>query len=180
MREGFLTIPAFLTLLSRADRTSPTSRAKTILEQLFCAPMVPPANVDIPELGAADGEAGGVTNVRKEIEKHRASPDCAGCHDVLDPIGLSLENFDPIGAYRTQYPNGDPIRRDGGLRGRGVRGHLRPRAGARGGRPDGDVPLRAALQLCPAPAPERRGQDQDRRISPRVGRRHDPIWRSRW
>ncbi|WP_438031599.1 DUF1592 domain-containing protein [Sorangium sp. So ce204] len=109
VREGFLTLPAFLTLSSRADRTSPTSRAKTILEQLFCAPMVPPANVDIPELGAADGEEGGVTNVRKELEKHRASPDCAGCHDVLDPIGLSLEHFDPIGAYRTQYPNGDPI-----------------------------------------------------------------------
>ncbi|MDC0677029.1 DUF1592 domain-containing protein [Sorangium atrum] len=109
LREGFLTLPAFLTLSSRADRTSPTSRAKTILEQLFCAPMAPPANVDIPELGAADGETGGVTNVRKELEKHRASPDCAGCHDVLDPIGLSLENFDPIGAYRTQYPNGDPI-----------------------------------------------------------------------
>ncbi|WP_437501715.1 DUF1592 domain-containing protein [Sorangium sp. So ce1099] len=108
-REGFLTLPAFLTLSSRADRTSPTSRAKTIMEQLFCVPMVPPANVDIPELGAAGGDEGPVENVRQELAKHRASPDCAGCHDVLDPIGLSLENFDPIGAYRTAYPNGDPI-----------------------------------------------------------------------
>ncbi|MGK3996375.1 DUF1592 domain-containing protein [Sorangium sp. So ce1024] len=108
-REGFLTLPAFLTLSSRADRTSPTSRAKTILEQLFCVPMVPPANVDIPELGAAGGDEGPIENVRQELEKHRASPDCAGCHDVLDPIGLSLEHFDPIGAYRTTYPNGDPI-----------------------------------------------------------------------
>ncbi|XXX78876.1 DUF1592 domain-containing protein [Sorangium sp. So ce134] len=109
VREGFLTLPAFLTLSSRADRTSPTSRAKTILEQLFCVPMVPPANVDIPELGAAGGDEGPVENVRQELAKHRASPDCANCHDVLDPIGLSLENFDPIGAYRTAYPNGDPI-----------------------------------------------------------------------
>ncbi|WP_437939491.1 DUF1592 domain-containing protein [Sorangium sp. So ce341] len=108
-RQGFLTLPAFLTLSSRADRTSPTSRAKTILEQLFCVPMVPPPNVDIPELGDAGGDEGPVENVRQELEKHRASPDCASCHDVLDPIGLSLENFDPIGAYRTAYPNGDPV-----------------------------------------------------------------------
>ncbi|MGK3994152.1 DUF1592 domain-containing protein [Sorangium sp. So ce1024] len=109
VRRGFLTLPAFLTLSSRADRTSPTSRAKTILAQLFCAPMVPPANMDIPELDAAGGDSVPADNVRKKLEKHRESPDCAGCHDLLDPIGLSLENFDPIGAYRTAYPNGDPI-----------------------------------------------------------------------
>ncbi|WP_437591361.1 DUF1592 domain-containing protein [Sorangium sp. So ce1000] len=109
VRAGFLTLPAFLTLSSRADRTSPTARAKTIMEQLFCVPLAPPANVDIPELGAAGGDNGPVENVRQELEKHRASPDCASCHNVLDPIGLSLENFDPIGAYRTAYPNGDPI-----------------------------------------------------------------------
>ncbi|WP_437945537.1 DUF1592 domain-containing protein [Sorangium sp. So ce296] len=109
VRRGFLTLPAFLTLSSRADRTSPTSRAKTILEQFFCVPLVPPPNVDIPELGDAGGDEGPVENVRQALEKHRASPDCASCHDVLDPIGLSLENFDPIGAYRTAYPNGDPV-----------------------------------------------------------------------
>ncbi|XXX79371.1 DUF1592 domain-containing protein [Sorangium sp. So ce134] len=109
VREGFLTLPAFLTLSSRADRTSPTSRAKTILLQLFCVAMAPPANVDIPELDAADTGSGATDNVRKKLEKHRESPDCANCHDVLDPIGLSLENFDPIGGYRTAYPSGDPI-----------------------------------------------------------------------
>ncbi|WP_437538100.1 DUF1592 domain-containing protein [Sorangium sp. So ce726] len=108
-RGGFLTLPAFLTLSSHADRTSPTSRAKTILAQLFCTPLAPPAGVDIPELDAAGGDAIPIDNVRKKLEKHRESPDCAGCHDVLDPIGLSLEHFDPIGAYRTEYPNGDAI-----------------------------------------------------------------------
>ncbi|WP_437280375.1 DUF1592 domain-containing protein [Sorangium sp. So ce375] len=108
-RGGFLTLPAFLTLSSRADRTSPTSRAKTILAQLFCADLAPPAGVDIPELEAAGGDSGPVDNVRKKLEKHRESPDCAGCHDVLDPIGLSLENFDAIGAYRTEYSNGDAV-----------------------------------------------------------------------
>ncbi|XXX81777.1 DUF1592 domain-containing protein [Sorangium sp. So ce134] len=109
IRRGFLTLPAFLTLSSHAERTSPTSRAKTILAQLFCVPMAPPANMAIPELSAAGGDAVPLDNVRKKLEKHRESPDCAGCHDVLDPIGLSLENFDAIGAYRTEYPNGDPI-----------------------------------------------------------------------
>ncbi|WP_437678825.1 DUF1592 domain-containing protein [Sorangium sp. So ce131] len=109
IRAGFLTLPAFLTLSSRADRTSPTSRAKTIMAQLFCVPMAPPANVDIPELDAAGGGSGPIENVRKRLEKHRESPDCATCHDLLDPIGLSLENFDAIGAYRTEYPNGDAI-----------------------------------------------------------------------
>ncbi|WP_437760027.1 DUF1592 domain-containing protein [Sorangium sp. So ce1389] len=109
VRRGFLTLPAFLTLSSHADRTSPTSRAKTILAQLFCVPMAPPANMVIPELGAAGGGSGPADNVREQLEKHRASPDCASCHDLLDPIGLSLENFDAIGAYRTEYPNGDAV-----------------------------------------------------------------------
>ncbi|WP_437591582.1 DUF1592 domain-containing protein [Sorangium sp. So ce1000] len=108
-RRGFLTLPAFLTLSSRAERTSPTSRAKTILAQLYCADLAPPAGVDIPELEAAGGDSGPVDNVREKLEKHRASPDCAGCHNLLDPIGLSLENFDAIGAYRTEYPNGDAV-----------------------------------------------------------------------
>ncbi|WP_437999983.1 DUF1592 domain-containing protein [Sorangium sp. So ce185] len=115
VRGGFLTLTAFLTLSSRADRTSPTSRAKTILAQLFCVPLAPPANVDIPELDAPGSGSGAVDNVRAKLEKHRESPDCASCHDVLDPIGLSLENFDAIGAYRTEYPNGDPIDATGKL-----------------------------------------------------------------
>ncbi|WP_437612293.1 DUF1592 domain-containing protein [Sorangium sp. So ce834] len=115
VRGGFLTLPAFLTLSSRADRTSPTSRAKTILAQLFCVPLAPPANVDIPELDAPGSGSGPVDNVRAKLEKHRESPDCASCHDLLDPIGLSLENFDAIGAYRTAYPNGDPIDATGKL-----------------------------------------------------------------
>lgn len=109
VRRGFLTLPAFLTLSSRADRTSPTARATTIMTQLLCIPMAPPPNVEIPELSDAGGDAIPTENVRKKLEKHRESPDCASCHDMLDPIGLSLEHFDAIGAYRTEYDNGDPI-----------------------------------------------------------------------
>jgi hypothetical protein len=107
-RGGFLSIPAFLTLSSLPERSSPTARAKTLIVGLFCTEMAPPANVDIPDLAAAGGE-GEVLNVRDKLDKHRADPMCAACHDILDPIGLSMENFDAIGAYRTAYPNGDPI-----------------------------------------------------------------------
>lgn len=108
-RGGFLTLPAFLTLSSRSDRTSPTSRAKTILGGVFCQQIAPPANVDIPELNAAGGDSVPIENVRKKLEKHRESPDCASCHNILDPIGLSLENFNAIGGYRSTYVNGDPV-----------------------------------------------------------------------
>ncbi|APR80591.1 Cellulose-binding domain protein [Minicystis rosea] len=108
-RSGFLTLPAFLTLSSLPERTSPTSRAKTIIVGLFCTNISPPANLNIPDLGAAGGGDVDIQNVRKKLEAHRKDPACAGCHNTLDPIGLSLENYDAVGRYRTEYTNGDPI-----------------------------------------------------------------------
>lgn len=108
IRQGFLTLPAFLTASSQADRTSPTSRATAVLSGLLCTNIAPPANVDIPDLSAqADATAG--DNIREKLAKHRASPDCASCHELLDPIGLSLEHFDAVGAYRTTYGDGSPV-----------------------------------------------------------------------
>jgi Protein of unknown function (DUF1592)/Protein of unknown function (DUF1588)/Protein of unknown function (DUF1595)/Protein of unknown function (DUF1585)/Protein of unknown function (DUF1587) len=109
IRRGFLTLPAFLTQSSHADRTSPTARAKAVMGGLLCTNIAVPANVDIPELSAAPDSSIAEDNIRARIEMHRADPDCAGCHAILDPIGLSLEHFDPIGGYRDQYGNGDPI-----------------------------------------------------------------------
>ncbi|MFT3767405.1 MAG: DUF1592 domain-containing protein [Minicystis sp.] len=108
-RSGFLTLPAFLTLSSLPERTSPTSRAKTIIVGLFCTNVAPPPNLNIPDLGAAGGNDVDIQNVREKLEAHRKDPACAGCHNTLDPIGLSLENFDAVGRYRTTYTNGDPI-----------------------------------------------------------------------
>lgn len=108
VRGGYLSLPAFLTLSSLPERTSPTARAKTLIVGLFCTDMAPPANVDIPDLAAAGGE-GAVLNVRDKLEKHRADPMCASCHNTLDPLGLSMEIFDAVGSYRTQYLNGDAI-----------------------------------------------------------------------
>ena len=108
-RSGFLTLPAFLTLSSLPERTSPTSRAKTIIVGIFCTNISPPANVNIPDLGAAGGMDVDIQNVRKKLEKHREDPGCASCHNVLDPIGLSMENFDAVGSFRSKYLNGDAI-----------------------------------------------------------------------
>lgn len=108
-RAGFLTLPAFLTLSSHSDRTSPTTRAVTILSGLLCTTITPPANVAIPDLSATgDGELG-EANIRKRLEQHRAASECASCHAVLDPIGLSLEHYDAIGRYRTQYGDGSAV-----------------------------------------------------------------------
>lgn len=108
-RKGFLTLPAFLTLSSHSDRTSPTSRAKTLIVGIFCTNISPPPGLNIPDLSQAGGSDVDIQNVRKKLEKHRESPSCATCHNLLDPIGLSMENFDAIGGYRTQYPNGDAV-----------------------------------------------------------------------
>lgn len=108
-RSGFLTLPAFLTLSSLPERTSPTARAKTIVVGIFCTNISPPPNLNIPDLGAAGGEGVDIQNVRKKLEKHREDPGCASCHNTLDPIGLSMENFDAVGGFRTKYTNGDLI-----------------------------------------------------------------------
>lgn len=108
-RSGFLTLPAFLTLSSLPERTSPTARAKTVVVGIFCTDISPPANLNIPDLGAAGGAGVDIQNVRKKLEKHREDPGCASCHNTLDPIGLSLENFDAVGGFRTKYANGDDI-----------------------------------------------------------------------
>jgi hypothetical protein len=83
---------------SNANRTSPVQRGKWILENLLGSPPpLPPPNV--PPLKENGGD-NGATSVRARIEEHRANPACAACHKIMDPIGLSLENFDGVGHWR--------------------------------------------------------------------------------
>lgn len=111
-RAGLLGHASILTVTSYADRTSPVLRGKWILENLIgLAPAPPPP--DIPPLkDKADG--GGVLTMRQQIAQHRADPACSGCHNLMDPIGLSTENFDAIGRWRTREAGG-PIDASGGL-----------------------------------------------------------------
>jgi hypothetical protein len=102
-RGGFLTQGSFLTLTSNPTRTSPVKRGKWVLDQLLCAPPPPPP----PGVDTSLSEGGDQPlSLRARLEAHRADPACAGCHTSMDPIGLSFENFDGIGGYRTEDPGG--------------------------------------------------------------------------
>ena len=99
-RRGLLGQGSLLLVTSNANRTSPVIRGKWILENLLGspAPLPPP---DVPPLEEKPSATAG-TSVRERIERHRANPACAGCHRIMDPIGLALENFDAIGRWRTR------------------------------------------------------------------------------
>ena len=98
-RRGLLGKGAVLMVTSHTDRTSPVVRGKWVLDNLLGAPPpAPPANV--PPLNENPERAGRVLSMRERMEEHRANPVCANCHKLMDPIGLSLENFDAVGAWR--------------------------------------------------------------------------------
>ena len=96
-RRGLLGHGSILTLTSQNNRTSPVLRGKYVLTNILgTPPPAPPANV--PPLDETPGKA---QSMRDRMEEHRADPACAGCHKLMDPIGLALENFDGIGRWRT-------------------------------------------------------------------------------
>jgi len=97
-RRGLLGQASILTVPSYPNRTSPVERGKWILTNLLgVPPQPPPPNVPPLQDTTADGR---VLALRERMERHRASPTCAGCHRLMDPIGFSLENFDGIGRWR--------------------------------------------------------------------------------
>jgi mono/diheme cytochrome c family protein len=113
IRAGLLGHGSVLTVTSHPDRTSPVNRGKWILENLLgTSPPPPPPNV--PELKPS-GDAGKVLSMRDRMVQHRADPVCAGCHAIMDPIGLSLENLDAVGRARTLGESSEPIDASGSL-----------------------------------------------------------------
>lgn len=103
-RGGLLGQSGILTAWSMSARTSPTQRGRFVLSTFFgLEPPSPPANVppmvENPPRGAT---------LRDRLRVHKVNPSCASCHSMFDPIGLSLENFDGIGTWRTT-DNGSPI-----------------------------------------------------------------------
>jgi mono/diheme cytochrome c family protein len=98
-RFGLLGKASVLAVTSYTTRTSPTIRGKWVLENILAAPPpAPPPNVPSLESSNKDGKP---LSVRQMLEMHRANPACASCHARMDPLGLSLENFDAIGQWRT-------------------------------------------------------------------------------
>jgi hypothetical protein len=100
LRGGLLGQGSMLTVTSYGNRTSPVLRGKWILENILGTPPPPPPP-NVPPL--ADNPASGrILAMRERMAQHRANPVCAGCHQLMDPIGLSMENFDAVGRFRNR------------------------------------------------------------------------------
>jgi len=95
-----------LAMTSRYMETSPVLRGAWALETLLGTP-VPPPPPDVPPL-KTDAESVKLP-VRELLMRHRADPSCSACHNMMDPIGLGLENFDWMGRWRDKQPDGKPI-----------------------------------------------------------------------
>jgi hypothetical protein len=104
-RGGVMTQASVLTLTSNPNRTSPVKRGQWILQQLLGTPPPPPP----PEVAKLDEskEASDAASLRERMQVHRTNPECASCHQQMDPLGFALENYDAVGRWRTM---------DGGFR----------------------------------------------------------------
>ncbi len=132
-RRGLLGQGSILTVTSYATRTSPVLRGKWLLENVLGTP-VPPPPPNVPAL--AENHAGAAPrSVRERMEQHRKNPACAVCHNIMDPLGFALENFDATGAWRTETEARTPVDASGVL--------------VDGSKVDGPVSLRNALLSHP-------------------------------
>jgi hypothetical protein len=98
-RGGILTQGAILTVSSYPTRTSPPVRGKWVLENLLGAPPPPPPP-NVPTLNEAN--LGTEISMKERFEQHRKDPSCSPCHNMMDPIGFGLENYDAAGSWRTR------------------------------------------------------------------------------
>jgi hypothetical protein len=110
-RGGLLRQGSVLAVTSYATRTSPVIRGKWILENIVGTPPPPPLP-DVPAL--KDNTISATLSVRERLAEHRANAACASCHNMMDPIGFSLENFDAVGRWR-KLEEGRPVDAMGGL-----------------------------------------------------------------
>jgi len=101
-RAGLLTLAGFLILdPTHEGRSSPTIRGKSVRELLLCQKVPPPPpNVDFKLVQDTHNPL--YKTARERLTAHRDNPTCAGCHAIMDPIGLAMENYDAIGEYRMQ------------------------------------------------------------------------------
>ena len=113
VRGGLLGQGSILTVTSYANRTSPVLRGKWILENIVGTPPPPPP-ANVPLLQETDA-SGRVLSMRERMVQHRSRPECASCHRLMDPAGLSMENFDAIGRWRTRTESGSEVDAAGGL-----------------------------------------------------------------
>ena len=115
-RRGLLGQAGILTITANGVETSPVTRGVWLLEKLFGVPPSPPP----PDVPPIEPDIRGATTIRQQLEKHRNVQACADCHDKIDPLGYTLEAYDPIGRFRSVYPNGAAIDTTGEYRGQPV------------------------------------------------------------
>jgi hypothetical protein len=109
-RAGLFTQASFLVSHSKDIQTDPVSRGKFVRERVLCQGIDPPP----PDLMVSAPVITPNTTARQRFTEHEADPQCAGCHVLIDPIGLAFENFDPIGQWR-DIEQGQPIDASGNL-----------------------------------------------------------------
>ncbi len=112
-RGGLLGLGGMQAMNSAYKRTSPVLRGVWVLETLL-GTRIPAPPPDIPPLESEEAKERNLT-VREMLNEHRANPTCAACHDVIDPIGFGLENFDWLGRWREADEHGRPVDASGVL-----------------------------------------------------------------
>ncbi len=113
LRGGLLRQGSVLTVTSYANRTSPVIRGKWILSNILGLAPPPPPSKGVPPL--KENRSGlQALSMRERMAEHRANPACSGCHQLMDPVGFSLENYDAVGRWRTAE-EGKPIDASGSL-----------------------------------------------------------------
>jgi hypothetical protein len=110
-RGGLLRQGSILTVTSYATRTSPVIRGKWVLDNILGVPPPPPPP-NVPAL--RDNTVAGSLSGRARLAEHRTNAICASCHNLIDPVGLSLEKFDAVGRRRA-FEDATPIDASGGL-----------------------------------------------------------------
>lgn len=102
VRGGLVTQGAILKVTADGTHTSPVVRGVFVNERILGVHIPPPP----PGVPAIEPDIRGAVSIREQLEKHRNSESCASCHKTIDPPGFALENFDPVGGWRTKYGSG--------------------------------------------------------------------------
>jgi hypothetical protein len=116
-RRGVLSSPAFLAAHALINQTNPVERGLMVRTRLLCQDVAPPP----PSVNAVPPPAGGASTTRAKYAAHSQDPFCAGCHQLMDPIGFGFEAFDTLGRHRTMEA-GQPVDSRGALVGTDVDG----------------------------------------------------------
>ena len=99
-RRGLLGHGSILTVTSAPNRTSPVKRGQWVLANILGTPTPPPPDNVETNLDETAPAGSAPTTMRERLERHMADPGCAACHNLMDPLGFALENFDFIGQWR--------------------------------------------------------------------------------